>query len=379
MANQQKIPSSLISKTLSFDSRTPATKVIPSLKKYPAVVVNKGKEYFGIVDTRALYRSNQGLKLSSGQSIEPYAVRAPKITSSTSVDDLVSYFYKAHTKALPFMEGKRITGVLSRKTLLKMLLSYNILDGIKTNEAMTSPALAIDVKSSIAQAKTIMREHKVSKLLVLDGERFVGMVSNYDMVQRFTRPQERLPEMKTEVYTPSNVQLSEAMERNVKSIEFNRGLSDAVRELIENNISSLVVLRKGMPVGILTVTDVLERVLARERVQPERIFITGLDSYTYQFEPEIREELQSFITEMERLRGIDIEFITLRVRRIKTKEYELHSRLSLGARGIVNMHSLQFTFEDALNDLLTKLEHKVKREKERFLTVRKINALREQE
>ncbi|MDE1868886.1 MAG: CBS domain-containing protein [Candidatus Micrarchaeota archaeon] len=379
MANQQKIPSSLISDTAVFDYRTPATKVISALKRYPAVVVNKGKEYLGIVDTRALYRSHQGLKLSTGQSIEKFVIKAPKITSATSTDDLVSYFYRAHAKALPFMEGKKITGVLSRKTLLKMLLSYGVLDGIKVNEAMTSPLLAVDAKWSIAQAKTIMRDHKVNKLAVLDNDRFVGIISNYDLVQGFTKTQERLPQMKTEIYTASNVPLESMMERNPKSIEFNRSLSEAVRDLIENNISSLMVLRKGKPVGILTVTDVLESVLARKRVEPERIFITGLDSYTYQFEPEIREKLQSFISEMERLKGIDVDFVTLRIRRIKSKEYELQTRLSLGNKGIINMHSLQFTFDDALNDLLTKLEHKVKREKERILTVRKVNALREQE
>ena len=48
------------------------------------------------------------------------------------------------------------------------------------------------------------------------------------------------------------------MVSNVVSISQELGISDAMRQFVEHDISSLVVTKKGTPVGILTVFDVLE-------------------------------------------------------------------------------------------------------------------------
>jgi hypothetical protein len=46
----------------------------------------------------------------------------------------------------------------------------------------------------------------------------------------------------------------------------------------------------------------------------------------------------------------------------------MQTRLSLGRHGIISMHTSQYLFEDALNDLLKKLKHKIIKEKESIIT-----------
>ncbi|MGD0728880.1 MAG: CBS domain-containing protein [Candidatus Micrarchaeaceae archaeon] len=369
MERIQNVPKELISDTISMDYRTPLSKISPYLKKYPAIIINKDKEYYGVVDTRTMYRLQQGLKMPSNEKIERFSVKAPKVTNSTSIDDLVFYFYRSGVKALPFSNGAKIVGVLERNTLLKILLSLNTLEDLKVNEAMTTPVLAIDANASLSQAKATMREKNVNRLVVLQNSKFVGLITNYDIVKHYTaKASERLPEMKTVAYNPSNIDIKSVMERNARSIEYNRSLSEAVRDMVENRISSLIVVKNSTPVGIVTVTDVFESVIARKKIEERKVFLSGFDANTYQYEDAAREELKSFVENIERLSGIDVDYITFKVKRSKSKHYEMQTRLSLGRHGIISMHTSQYLFEDALNDLLKKLKHKIIKEKESIIT-----------
>lgn len=378
MERLQNIPRELISNTMSLDYRVPVSKVTSYLKKYPALVISKDDEYFGIVDTRTIYRASQGTTFNENQKIEKFAIRAPKITNSTSIYDIVSYFYKTGVKALPYTSGKKIVGVLPRKTLLKVILSLNVLEDMKVNEAMTTPVLAIDSRANLAQAKASMRDNNVNRLVVLQNSRFVGLITNYDIVDRYlTKSGERLPEFKTEVYKASNVPISSVMERNARTIEFNRSVSEAVREIVETNVSSLIVLRKGVPVGILTITDIMEGIIARQKVKASKVFMSGFDANTYQYENDAREELTSLIDNVEKLSGIDVDYLTFKVKRTHSKLYEMQIRLSLGRHGIISMNTTQYMFDDALASLVKKLRTRVVKEKESILSHRKVNALRD--
>ncbi len=378
MERLQNIPKELISNTLNLDYRTPVSKAASYLKKYSAIVISKDKEYCGILDTRTIYRTAHGMTLNENEKVERFAIKAPKITNSTSIYDIIAYFYKSGVKALPYMSGNKIVGVLERKTLLKVILSLNVLEDMKVSESMTTPVLAIDANANLAQANASMRDNKVNRLVVLQNSRFVGLITNYDIVGRYmTKTGERLPEFKTDMYRASNVPISSVMERNTHTVEYNRTMSEAVRLMVEDNISSLIVLRKGNPIGILTITDVMESIIARQKVEASKVFMSGFDANTYQYEDEAREELTSLISHVERLSGIDVDYVTFKVKRTHSKLYEMQIRLSLGRHGIISMNTTQYLFDDALASLLKRLKHKVVKEKESILTHRKVNTLRD--
>jgi CBS domain-containing protein len=377
MERLQNIPKELISDTLNIDYKTPMSKVSPYLKKYQAIVVTKDKEYYGMVDTRTVYRAIQGQNTSTSEKVEKFSVKVPRITNSTSIYDIVNYFYRLNVKTLPYLSGNRVVGVLDRKVFLKVLLSLNTLEDMRVNEAMTTPVLAIDARASVAQAKATMRERNVNRLIVLQNSRFAGLITNYDIVNKYTKTQERLPEMKSQTHNLSNINVGSAMEPNARTIEYNRSLSDAVREMVENKISSLVVTKSKDAIGILTITDVFESILARQKVAASKVFMSGFDANTYQYEDEAREELQMLINHIEKLSGIDVDYVTFKIKRAKSKLYEMQARLSLGRHGIITMHTNKYLFEDAMGDLVKKLKHRVIREKEEIFTHKKINALRD--
>jgi signal-transduction protein with cAMP-binding, CBS, and nucleotidyltransferase domain len=223
-----------------------------------------------------------------------------------------------------------------------------------------------------------MREKNVNRLVVLEDSRFAGLLTNYDVAKKYTMmTSDHLPEMKTEVYKPANVAIKSIMERNARSVEYNRPIAEAVRDMVENNISSLIVLKGGKPIGIMTVTDVFESILARQKTEPSKIFMSGFDDKTYQYEDEARESLKSFADSIERLSGIEVDYITLKVKSIRSKIYEMQVRVSLGKHGIISMNTTEYLFGDALNDIMTKLKNRIIKEKDSIVTNKREN-LREE-
>jgi hypothetical protein len=145
-------------------------------------------------------------------------------------------------------------------------------------------------------------------------------------------------------------------------------MAEAVRDMVEQKISSLVVVKNSAPIGMITITDVLESVLERQKSKANKVMMSGFDSKTYQYEEEAKAELMSFVAQIERLSGIDVDYLTFKVKRSKEKYYEMHARLSLGKHGIMSISTNKYLFEDALRDLITKLKHKVIKEKESIIT-----------
>ncbi|MGC8495968.1 MAG: CBS domain-containing protein [Candidatus Micrarchaeia archaeon] len=380
MENLTKIPDELVSKVGIYDYGTPIASIMKELAENDAVIIKKDKDYYGIIDSRAIYRSKLGLKVSSKEKAGKFVVHAPKISDSTSIDDVVLYFFKGGVKALPYVKGNKIIGVLKRATLLRMLLSIGILNQMSTEEAMSTPVLAISGKVSLAQADSAMRDNKVNRLVVVnDNGKFEGLITRHDLIGSYTRvSDDRLPEMKTGKYKPSNVPIESIMEKSPKTISAKSSVAEAVRKMVEENVSSLVVVdQKNMPIGMLTVTDVLEHIIATRRIAERKVFISGLDAYTYEFEDEIREQLNAFIDKTEKMKGMKVDYVSLRIKGRKGKLYELQARVSLGKKGIISISTTGYMFDKTFGELMYKLEDSVKKIKEKYLTFRKVNLLRD--
>lgn len=373
MADTSVIPEGLITETESFEAKTPVTKIVPSVMKHEAIIINNEKGYYGIIDSAILYRSTPGLSTQKAQAAEKFVMKVPRITDSTTIEDVVAYFAKSRARALPYMKGGKIRGVLKRTTLLKVLLSLGKLGDFRVEDAMVAPLIGTESNATVTQAKAIMRDNKINRLAVMQDGRLLGIVTNYDIVNKYFKPQERLPQRKSDMYNPSNMKLDTVMQTNIKTIDSGKGVSDAVRAMIENNVSSLVVTKGNKPVGIITELDILESVMARTQTSTNRVFISGLTPETYEYEPEIREALSQFLVKIEKFKGVRVDYISLVVRKFKTKSYEIHARLALsGKAGIINRHVEGHIFERTLSDLLEGLTKDMQVSKERYLTVRKV-------
>ncbi len=367
---ERQIPKELVSEVEFVDYNSSLSKAVEARKGAPAVIVTKDGEYYGLVDSRILNRMNSG-RAPASEKIGKLAIRAPQVSDSSSVEDLAYYFYKLRVKNLPYTQGGKITGVIERGTLLKMLLSLHALDEAKVSDALSSPVLAIGSEATLGQALSTMSSNKVNRLVVLDEGRFSGMVTKRKIHSSYGSAGDRLPELKSRSSKASDSRVDGIMDTNVRTIEPGETLADAAREMIGAGAFSLVVIKGRNPIGILTISDILENVVARRKVEEKKVFLTGFDEYSFQYEESVREELKSFMHYIEQMHKLDVEYLAMRVKGVNLKSYEMQARLSLGKNGMVRVHSDGESFHDAFRELMNRLKKQATRHKEEMITDRK--------
>jgi signal-transduction protein with cAMP-binding, CBS, and nucleotidyltransferase domain len=368
--DEQTVSREFASAVSFIDYATPISKARRQLRGEPAIIVNRNGEYYGILDTKSLAEWGS-LKLQGSEKAGKLAVKAPRVSSSTSIGDMAYYFYKLRIKSLPYYHGGKIIGVIERSTLLKMLLSLRALDGMSVMQAMSSPVLAIDSHASLAQALSSMVRSKVNRLVVLENGRFTGIITNHDIHARYTRGDERLPGQNTRMYKPSNIAVDSVMEKNVDTTTRDSTLADAARQMVENKVTSLVVTKSNNPFGILTISDILEKIVATRRAEAKRVFVSGFDEYTYQYEESVIEELKALMSQVEKMHELPTDYATVRIKRIKHNSYEMQARISLGKYGTLRVHSDGASFHDAFSALMKRFKATIIKEKENIVSSRR--------
>lgn len=367
-----QIPMKLITKTQFVDVKTPVQKVLQLLSEYSAVIINKNQKYYGVVDSRSIQRSRVALELPRGQSIERFVDHVTPINSKVEFQELIQSFLKTRGKAIPVLLNGKIVGLLDRVTVLKMLLSFRMLGDIKIRDIMASPLIAIDSNATLAQAKAVMEYNNVNRVVVIKDKKMHGLLTYFRLVKDFSNTNERLPEMKTKVYAPSQIIVSDIVEHSPKTIRADKDVASAVRLLLEENISSLVVVNdKELPVGMISSTDIFDGVLAKKRLEDNRIFISGLDVNTKEFEDEIRSEITSFIAKIEQMRAERVEYVNMHIKRIKNKTYDIQMRVSMKNGGVVSAHITDFLLERTLKEAIDVLRHSIIKQKERNIAIKK--------
>lgn len=112
---------------------------------------------------------------------------------------------------------------------------------------MSRQILSISPSAPVIEAARTMREAKVGALLVAEGTRFVGIVSESDLVRNVLA-----------VGGDANqVWVSQVMHAPLITIEIDRSAHEASDVMAERGIRHLAVTEDGKIVGILSVRDLL--------------------------------------------------------------------------------------------------------------------------
>jgi CBS domain-containing protein len=122
---------------------------------------------------------------------------------------------------------------------------------MKVANFMSKELITIDIDRSLRDARRLMEKHGVSRLVVTDEGRVVGIITERDMVRRLGTHVERK-------LSDAHVFVSAACTKKLITIEQEESVGRAARLMLKHGISSLVVSDDGRVVGILTKTDLIK-------------------------------------------------------------------------------------------------------------------------
>jgi acetoin utilization protein AcuB len=135
-------------------------------------------------------------------------------------------------------------------------------------ERMSHPVITVSPTTPMQEAHKLMRDEKIRRLpVVTEQGKLVGIISESDLLNAAPSDATTLSVWEMN-YLLSKITVKEIMTRNVITAHPDTPLEDAARNMVDNKIGGLPVVRNGDVVGIITETDLfkifLELLGARE-------------------------------------------------------------------------------------------------------------------
>lgn len=365
----ENIPEAFVTKTATYDQKVPITSILGDVNKFGAVVITKDKEYYGIIDHRTLARSST-LRVDEKFTSGKFARKVPVITNTASVADAINLFYQSASKALPYLKGNAIAGIVKRDEILKAVLSMHLLSKTRVNQIMSTPIIGVDSGISIATAVKIMADNRINRLAVFSEGKLFGILTRSNVVKYSSKTLGRSPEVLTSAKIRQGT-VGEICERSVHAISHNDKAEDAIRELVNRKISSLLVLRNNKPVGVVTIRDILESVIKGWQTKEDKIILTGFDRRDEQYKEDVAASISKMLDKINRFGKFTVDYASVNVKRIKQKGYEVKARVALGKRGVMHVSVSGYTLDKTMKVLDSRLYKLVEEEKDTAVTSRK--------
>ena len=158
-----------------------------------------------------------------------------------------------------------LSGIVTETDMLKKAVANGRdFRKMKVEQIMSSPVRSADRNLSVMEAGKIMEVENIRRLVILEDERPVGIITQSDMVRVLAS------------YTLSK-EVSEIMSSDVALIASSENVKEAAELMASQDISCLVAMDNDDVVGIFTERDLLKRIIAVKR-DPAQISVKDVMS-----------------------------------------------------------------------------------------------------
>lgn len=330
-------------------------------------VVTGDSKIVGLVNYEALLKRRS---IPMTTKVENIMAFPPRVTEEISIIEIAEVMLSTGYRAVPVTRRDRIVGIITRSDLVSIIPDQKILREIEVREIMTISPHIIKDTDTLDQARNIMYRLDVRALPVVGkkGE-LVGVLGLKDLAKVTAKDRKR----KTSDFTAGkgavdmNVQVKSAMRVPPVTIRHDATISEAVKLMKANSISTVIATDKGETAGIITQYDLIELIASFKGEEQVFVQISGL----HEAEPEaydmMYDLIQRSIKRMAKL--ITPKIFTIHVAR---QSGAGHMGGSVGIRGrLTTEHELyystatEYDLAVALSTMLSQMEKAIRKDKER--------------
>jgi CBS domain-containing protein/ribosome-associated translation inhibitor RaiA len=234
-------------------------------------------EKVGAVSIMDILRASDvlGMKASSLMSF------VPKLLPSDPVGRAAAFMSDYRLRSFP-MGRKEVDGVVTVQSLCRALLPIEEFGKIKIDKLMKKDPVTIGKNESASKARSLMGQHSIDHLPVLDSGKVCGILLSNDVVIRMF-PKEKLGQgmLSGEAKRYSDIKVADLMYTDVLACEPDENASDVLRRMMERGKTYVAVKQWEELQGITTYRDFVELL-----VEPEEFdvpaYIVGLPNDPYE-------------------------------------------------------------------------------------------------
>jgi len=134
----------------------------------------------------------------------------------------------------------------------------------RLSEIMNRSLVTVDKHASLRRARRILDQHRIRHLLVVDGKRLVGIITDRDLRQAAPSSKSPLTIGEREEFM-DELKVVEVMSRRLITASPDTTVREAAKVMVAEKIGCLPVVNGNQLVGIVTETDLLEMLVREEQ------------------------------------------------------------------------------------------------------------------
>ena len=177
-----------------------------------------------------------------------------------SVMDAGRIMEAENIRRLVVLEEERLVGIVTQTDIVRVLASYSMWKDV--SKLMTSDVAAIASSTTVKEAAEIMASRDISCLVAMDNNDVVGIFTERDLLKRVIALKRN----------PAQTILKNVMSSPVASIPSNYSISSASKMMEKMRIRRLLIMHDRTLLGVVTQTDILKAIKGRLQEEEENYF-----------------------------------------------------------------------------------------------------------
>ena len=330
------------------------------------VVLNSKGKYVGVIAHRWIARSRYD---PSTTKVKSLMRSAPTVSLQDSLSKVARLMITSGISQLPVFSGEKLAGIVTDEDVIQGAV-IGKWGSTKVEEVMTKKPFLVEEDESVGAVLSLFREQGISHAPVVRDGNLVGMVSIQNIITSIFQPRQRqtVGDLVGEKVPVLSIPAKGIMTKPVITVLPETTLKDAVEKMQEFNISSLVVVRKGRPVGILTKRDLLEPLAEMEMPKQKisvQFSVKGVEIGDIQ-RGVIMDDFESFASKYQKTLEAGALFVYMKTHGTNYKGQQLiHCRLQFRTRkGSFFSSSEGYGVEATFRTALDRLERQLLRSQE---------------
>jgi PAS domain S-box-containing protein len=235
---------------------------IMSDKNISCIIVSDNGDLSGIItETDLLKRAvAEGNDFRKMKIEQVMSTPVRSLPRNLSVLDASRIMETENIRRLVIAEDERFVGIITQTDIVRVLTSYSMWKNVE--ELMTSDVATISSSATVKEAADIMASRDISCLVATDNNVVAGIFTERDLLKRVIALKRN----------PTETTLKNVMSSPVVSVPSNYSIPSASKMMEKMKIRRLLIIDDQNLKGVVTQTDILKAIQSRLQEEEEKYF-----------------------------------------------------------------------------------------------------------
>ncbi|MFW6040746.1 MAG: CBS domain-containing protein [Thermoplasmatota archaeon] len=350
---------------ISAKPKDTVSDIIGLMKKYDVaeIPVLKNSKIVGIVSEDTFVKKRH---LPFSTKVENIMSTPPDVDFEDSIVDVSELLLSSGYRGVPVKSNKgEVVGFISRTDIIQKIHEMEDLAKTPVKDIMTPSPNTIGEHETIGKAKAMMEKLDVKAIPVVDKHnKLSGVIGIKDIIKETARPINREGEGRYhqagEKSSPyQDIEIGSIMISPAITTTPNDDLKQSTINMIDNDISTIIVTEDDDIKGVLTQIDIIEMIASFREAEQVYVQITGLEE-----DPDIYEGMYELIQNyLQKINNVikplvlNVHVVTHR-KKGHEKKYSIRLRLNTD-HGMFYAKKFDWNIMRALDDGLSSLKRTI--------------------